>query len=67
MSITWLSTKIVPPVAGKEIVAKNPLKPISYSTASKQCRVMKFHLSFTEEQIIEIMLSDNFTLWSYTE
>ena len=67
MSIKFLSTSINPPEAGREIIAKNPLKPSGYSSAAKQCRIMKFNPTFSEEQIIEIMLEDNFTLWSYTE
>lgn len=66
MTIEWLSTKINPPEAGREIVAKNPLKPNSFSSASKQCRVMKFLPSFTEDMVISIMLGDNLTLWAYT-
>ena len=66
MSIEWLSTKINPPEAGREIIAKNPLKPDSYRSASKQCKVMKFHPTFTEGRIVEDMLEENLTLWSYT-
>ncbi|MCJ8293373.1 MAG: hypothetical protein MJK15_03120 [Colwellia sp.] len=65
--ITFLSTTITAPEAGREIIAKNPLKPIGYDSSAKQCRVMKFHKNFTEEQIVEQMLEDNLTLWSYTE
>lgn len=67
MTIKWLTTITNPPEAGKEIIAKNPLKPSSYRTSAKQCKIMKFHPSFTEEQIVEQMLEDNLTLWSYTE
>lgn len=65
--IKWLSTAITTPEADREIVAKNPLKPIGYNSAAKQCRVMKFHKDFTEQQIKEVMISDSFTLWAYTE
>jgi len=65
--IEWLSTTVNPPESGREIIAKNPLKPNSYSSASKQCRIIKFHPSFTEKQVVEVMMDDNFTLWSYTE
>lgn len=67
MSIEWLSTKINPPEADKEIIAKNPLKPVGFRSSAKQCKVMKFNHSFTKDLIVEIMLEDNFTLWSYTE
>ena len=67
MAIVWLTTNINAPKTGREIIAKNPLKAMGYKSAAKQCRVMKFHENFTEEQIIETMLSDNLTLWSYTE
>lgn len=67
MAIEWLSTKINPPEAGREIIAKNPLKAIGYKSAAKQCKVMKFHPDFSEDQIVETMLEDNFSLWSYTE
>lgn len=67
MTIQWLTTNITAPESGREIIAKNPLKPSGYESASKQCRIMKFHPSFTEEKVIEVMMSDNFTLWSYTE
>ena len=65
--IKYLSTTITAPEAGREIIAKNPLKPIGYESSAKQCRVIKFHKSFTEEQIVQTLLDDNFTLWSYTE
>lgn len=65
--IEWLSTNINPPEADREIIAKNPLKPVGYMSSAKQCKVMKFHHSFTEEQIIKSMMDDNLTLWSYTE
>lgn len=65
--IEFLSTKINPPEAGREIIAKNPDKQISVDSSAKQCRVIKFHKSFTEEQIVQTLLDDNFTLWSYTE
>lgn len=67
MGIEWLSTKINPPEADKEIIAKNPLKPIGFRSAAKQSKVMKFNHSFTEDQIIKTMLEDNLTIWSYTE
>tara|TARA_R110000744_G_scaffold351337_1_gene457164 strand:+ start:3154 stop:3375 length:222 start_codon:yes stop_codon:yes gene_type:complete len=66
--IKWLSTAITTPEAGREIIAKNPLKPIGYKSAAKQCKVMKFHPDFTESQIQELMMvDDNLSLWSYTE
>ena len=65
--IEWLTTDITAPEAGREIIAKNPNKEIATCSAFKQCRVMKFHKNFTEDMIIEVMLSDEFTLWSYTE
>ena len=67
MTIGWISTRISPPEAGREIIAKNPLKPIGYNSAAKQCRVMKFLNTFTEDMIVDIMLGDNLTLWSYTD
>ena len=65
--IEWLTTNITAPEAGREIVAKNPNKEIETCSSFKQCRAMKFHKNFTEDMIIEVMLSDGFTLWSYTE
>ena len=65
--IEWLTTTINAPEAGREIIAKNPDKEISSCSSVKQCRVIKFHRAFSEEMIIETMLSDGFTLWSYTE
>ena len=65
--IEWLTTNITAPEAGREIIAKNPSKEIATCSSFKQCRVMKFHKNFTEDMIIEVMLSDEFTLWSYTE
>tara|TARA_R100000951_G_scaffold22085_1_gene18333 strand:- start:1419 stop:1619 length:201 start_codon:yes stop_codon:yes gene_type:complete len=65
--IEWLTTEITAPEAGREIVAKNPNKEISSDSSVKQCRSIKFHKSFSEDMIIETMLSDGFTLWSYTE
>jgi len=67
MSIEWLTTEINPPEADREIIGKNPDKLSLPGSAAKQCKVMKFHPSFTEEQIIEVMLSDDLTKWSYTE
>lgn len=67
MTIEWLSTEITVPKAGYEIIAKNQAKQVIVGSAAKQCRVMKFLASFTEDQIIKTMLSDNLTLWSYTE
>ena len=64
--IDWNQTVLEVPEAGREIIAKNPLKAISYNTSAKQCKVIKFHYAFTEAQIKEVMLSDNFSLWSYT-
>ena len=64
--IDWQSVNLEVPAAGREIIAKNPLKAISYNTSSKQCQVMKFHYSFKESQIREVMLSDNLSLWDYT-
>jgi hypothetical protein len=63
----WLTTNITAPEAGREIIAKNPDKEISSCSSVKQCRAIKFHKNFTEDMIIEVMLSDGFTLWSYTE
>ena len=65
--IEWLSTTITTPESGREIIAKNPLKPIGWSSSVKQCKVMKFHKNFNEEMIKNILLEDNLTLWSYTE
>ena len=65
--ITWLSTEINLPEAGREIIAKNPNKIIRKASTAKQCRVRKFHPSFSENEIAEIMLDDGLTLWSYTE
>ena len=65
--IEWLTTTINAPEAGREIIAKNPDKDISSCSSFKQCRVIKFHKSFNEDMIIVTMLSDGFTLWSYTE
>jgi len=65
--IEWLTTNITAPEAGREIIAKNPDKETETCSSFKQCRVMKFHKSFGEDMIIETMLSDGFTLWSYTE
>jgi len=67
MGIKWLSTEITAPEAAREIIAKNPLRIVGPEFATKQCRVIKFHRDFTEKQIIETLLSDDFTLWSYTE
>ena len=64
--IQWNSTKEQPPEAGKEIIAKNPLRPSGIGTASKQCRIMKFHYSFDGEFIKNAMLEENLTLWAYT-
>jgi hypothetical protein len=65
--IEWLSTEINPPKSGREIIAKNPSKITSDESAVKQCCIMKFHLSFSEEQIVKQMLDYGHTLWSYTE
>lgn len=65
--IKFLSTEITAPEAGREIIAKNPDKSISVQSAAKQCKVMKFHTSFTEDMIVNLMLDENLTLWSYTE
>jgi hypothetical protein len=65
--IEWLTTEINAPEPGREIIAKNPDKEISSDSSVKQCRSIKFHKSFSEDMIIETMLSDGFTLWSYTE
>lgn len=68
MPIEWNSTVDNPPLPGKEIIAKNPNKPIGYKSSAKQCRIMKFHDDFTSEDIIGIMIDDlNLTIWSYTE
>lgn len=67
MGIKYLSTNVNPPKAGREIIAMNPLKPAGYSSAAKKCKIMKFNPTFSQEQIIETMLEDNLTLWSYTE
>ena len=67
MTIEWLSTNITAPEPGREIIAKNPLKPISFRSSVKQSKIMKFHPSFSEDQIVSIMIDDNLTLWSYTE
>ena len=65
--IEFLTTNMNTPEAGREIIAKNPDKEISSDSSLKQCRVMKFHKSFDESMIMETMLLDGFTLWSYTE
>jgi len=70
MSIQWSSTNINPPDAGREIIAKNPLKPDSYRSASKQCKTMKFNPAFTQSQMddaVADMIEEGFSLWSYTE
>ena len=65
--ITWFSTNINPPKADREIIARNPLKPIGFKSSAKQCRVIKFHHSFSEERIVQDMLEDNFSLWAYCD
>ena len=65
--IEWLTTNMNAPESGREIIAKNHDKEISSDSSVKQCRLMKFHKSFTEDMIITMMLDDGFTLWSYTE
>ena len=65
--ISWLTTDTNTPEAGREIIAKNPNKEINTNSSIKQCRVMKFHPSFDEDMIKDIMLGDNLTQWSYTE
>jgi len=65
--ITWLSTVITSPKADREIIAKNPLKPVGLKSATKQCVVKKFHHSFSEQRIVEDMLEDNLTLWAYCD
>jgi len=65
--IKWLSTVITTPEAQREIIAKNPLKAVGYSSAAKQCRVMKFHKTFNEDMIRDVMMDDNLSLWAYTE
>jgi len=65
--ITWLSTAINPPEAGREIIAKNPLKPVGLNSATKRCIVKKFHHSFSEQRIVEDMIEDNLTLWAYCD
>lgn len=67
MSIEWLTVEVSPPESGREIIAKNPEKVTSVDSATRQCKVVKFHKNFTEKQIVETLLSDKFTLWSYTE
>ena len=67
MAIEYFTTNINPPEAGREIIAKNPLKPIGYSSSARQCKIMKFHPSFSQEKIVKTMLDDNLTLWQYTE
>jgi hypothetical protein len=68
MSIEWGSTIDNPPIPGKEIIAKNPLKLTNDYSSGKSCKIMKFHHSFTKEQILDEMLNseNNFSLWSYT-
>ena len=56
--IEWLTTEITAPEAGREIVAKNPNKEISVDSSVKQCRSIKFHKNFTEDMIVEVLLSD---------
>jgi len=65
--IEWLTTNINTPEPGREIIAKNPLKPAGYSSSSKQCKIMKFNPTFKEDLIAEIMDQEGYTLWSYTE
>lgn len=67
--IQWNSTFEITPEAGKEIIAKNPLKPISNGSSAKQCKIMKFAPHFNNELIKDLMLEggDNLTLWSYTD
>lgn len=66
MAIEWNSTIDNPPIPGKEIIAKNPLKPTNDYISAKQCRVMKPHHNKSQEKIVEDMMDDNFSLWSYT-
>ena len=63
--INWLSTEINPPKAAREIIAKNPNKVISENSSAKQCQIMKFHSAFSEDQIVNVMMGDHLTLWSY--
>ena len=65
--LEWLTTTITAPEAGREIIAKNPGKEIDTCSSVKQCRVINFHKSFSEDMIIKTMLSDGIVLWSYTE
>ncbi len=65
--ISWLSTEITAPKAGREIVARNPDKHTHELSSAKQCRVIRFHHSFSESLIRSTMLDDNFTLWAYVE
>jgi len=67
MTIEWLTTNMNPPLADREIIAKNPIKPVGFRSAAKQCRIMKFRHDFSEELIIERMMEDNLALWSYTD
>lgn len=65
MTIQWLSTETNPPLADREIIAFDESKIIPANSSAKRSRIMKFNKSFSEEQIIETMLDDNLTLWSY--
>lgn len=67
--ITWNSTFKITPDAGREIIAKNPLKPVSSNSSAKQCKVMKFAPHFDSELIKDLMIEggDNLTLWAYTD
>lgn len=64
MSIEWNITIDNPPLPGKEIIARNPLKPVNDYSSGKQCRIMKHHHLKSKEKIVEEMIEENFTLWS---
>lgn len=68
MGVEWNNTAEVLPIAGREIVAKDPLKLTHDYSSGKQCQIMKFHHNFTKEQILDRMMCGgaNFSLWSYT-
>ncbi len=65
--IKWKKTKEELPLPGREIVAKNPDKEVSRSSAAKQCRVMKFNTTFCSQLISDLMIGENFLFWAYVD
>jgi len=64
MTINWKDINNELPKAGLEFVAKNPTIPVDPKKSAKQCRVMKFNVSFEPDQIYSLMNKDNLILWS---